>query len=87
MPKPARRNRRKTDTSRNKPLVSPALAERLKNYRVKNDLPYKTIAYLIGGVSLETVRRIELGTARPTVRTLAKVESFLSRMEDSNRAA
>ena len=66
----------------------PDLSKRLEAFRLSpsRELSYEALATLIGGISLETVRRAELGFPL-SKRITSKIENFLSGMEGSNRAA
>ena len=65
------------------------LSRRLEAFRLApgRDLSYQALAKLIGGISLETVRQACLSGSRLTVRSIAKIENFLTNIEGAGRAA
>jgi len=85
MPAKAKKRTPQREVARN---VRPDLAKRLEAFRLtpSRELSYESLANLIGGISLETVRRAELGFPL-SKRITSKIENFLSGMEGSNRAA
>jgi len=85
---PAKSKKRKLQRNASLPDRT-ELSKRIEAFRLnpKRVLTYQALASLIGGISLETVRHACLSGSRLSIRTVAKIENFLSNMEGANRAA